>query len=81
MNDERLSGLLVEGALDPDTKYEKAIVGIDRNTLVYRKQGNTFLKAEVKDLSINSQVEVLFTGPIRASDPVQATAEEVIILE
>jgi hypothetical protein len=79
--DEYLSGILVEGTLDSDTKYEKAIVGIDSKTLVYRRQGDTFLKAEVTDITINSQVEVLFTGPIRTSDPVQATAEEVIILK
>ncbi len=79
--DEHLSGILVEGALDSDTKYEKAIIGVDSKTLVYRRQGDTFLKAEVTDLTINSQVEVLFTGPIRTSDPVLATAEEVIILK
>lgn len=81
MKDDHLSGFLVEGALDPDTKYEKAIVGIDSKTLVYRKQGGTFLKIKVTDLSVNSQIEVLFTGPIRTSDPVQATAEEIIILK
>ena len=78
---EVISGFLVEGTLDPDTRYASASVGIDSKTLVYRQLDGTYSPIDVTDISMNSQVEVLFTGPIRTSEPVQATAEEIFILK
>lgn len=80
-SDNQIISIFVEGNLDQDTLYEKAIVGIGRKTLVYYKQDGNFKETTIEALSVNSQIEALFTGPIATSFPVQATAEEIVILK
>lgn len=74
-----LATFVVEGALEPGTRYAKAQVRITRDTKVFQTRGGkrlVFSRLQVGDL-----VEVTFAGPVAESDPVQAVAAEVVRLE
>jgi len=76
---EIVSGFFVEGKKESDTSYDKAHVGIDQNTQVFKKQGDKYVIATVSDLQVGQNVEILFIGPIQTSYPVQARALEIVI--
>ena len=78
---ERSLASLVQGAKEADTVYAKAIVGINSETHIYFKTDGNFMDANSSLLEEGQTVEVLFTGPIQTSDPVQASAIEIIILK
>lgn len=69
--------ILVEGALEDDTSYDRASVGITSSTRVFADDGT---RAQAGDIAVGSRVEVWFTGPVAESYPVQATASDVRIL-
>lgn len=74
-----LATAVVEGALEPDTRYARAQIRITRDTKVFETRGGKrliFSRLQVGDL-----VEVTFEGPVAESDPVQAVAAEVVRLE
>lgn len=74
-----LATLVVEGTLEPDTRYARARVRITRDTKVFETRGGkrlVFSRLQVGDL-----VEAIFEGPVTESDPVQAVAAEVVRLE
>jgi hypothetical protein len=77
----KITGILVEGGKETDTVYEKAIVGINSETHIYFNTDGNFMDADASLLEEGQTVEVLFTGPIQTSDPVQASAIEIIILK
>ncbi len=77
----KITGILVEGGKETDTVYDKAIVGINSETHIYFKTDGNFMDADSSLLEEGQTVEVLFTGPIQTSDPVQASAIEIIILK
>jgi len=76
-----IGGLFVEGKKEVDTSYDKAHVGITKDTRVFIKEGGTYVTTTVADLKLGQIVEVLFADPILTSDPVQANAAEVVILQ
>jgi hypothetical protein len=75
-----LSVILVEGILEEDSKVDKARVSITKKTdiLVMINQ-NKQEKADYTSLQEGQTVEVIFTGLVRESYPVQASAQKVII--
>jgi hypothetical protein len=77
-SNDGITKVLVEGKLYEDTKYPRANVSIDGNTLIQRKGSKDYLKAA--DLKENMVVEVIITGPVRESDPVQCDAKSIIII-
>ncbi len=77
----KITGILIEGDKEPDTVYDKAIVGINSETHIYINTDGNFMDADSSLLEEGQTVEVLFTGPIQTSDPVQASAIEIIILK
>ena len=77
---EKVRGFDVEGKKEKDTTYDRAGVGITDNTHIFIKQGNKYIKATVSDLQVGQTVEVLFTGPVATSYPVQAVASEIVIV-
>ncbi len=79
--DGKISGISVAGVIEADTIYAKAMVGITSETRVFFKTNREFTDATASDLKEGQIVEVLFTGPIQTSDPVQATALEIAILK
>lgn len=76
----KVTGILIQGDKEADTVYAKAIVGIDSNTHIYISSEGNFTDADSSILQKGQVVEVLFSGAIQTSDPVQARALEIVIL-
>jgi hypothetical protein len=70
----------IEGELEDDTQYDRAMVTITDETRIFRQEGQERVAATVTDLQ-GQRVEADFTGPVMESYPVQATASEIVILE
>jgi hypothetical protein len=79
--DGLIRGIFVMGKKEPDTTYDRADIGINDNTIIYKKVGSEIILATPEDLSIMKVVEVLFTGPRFTSNPIQGVADEIVILE
>ena len=73
--------ILIEGSMETDTAFDKALVTITKVTRIFESKSGKFIKASFGSLKTNQRVQVLFTGPVMTSYPVQGTAKEVIILE
>lgn len=73
--------ILIEGVLEEDTKYGRALVTVTGNTRIYQQNGERLIKARYKKIAYGSVIEVWFNGPVAESDPVQGEAEFVVILE
>ncbi|GIP32088.1 DUF3221 domain-containing protein [Paenibacillus sp. J2TS4] len=80
LHPDLLGTVTVEGKLEQDTSYDKAGISIRKSTKIYKKAGGKLVAAHFKDLQAGSEVEVTFTGPVAESYPVQAIAEEIVIL-
>ena len=79
LRENQISSMVVEGEIEADTRYAKAFIGMDAETNVFIEDNRGYHAGNLKDLAVGQMVEVLFTGPIATSDPVQATAGEIII--
>jgi hypothetical protein len=75
-----ISGFMVEGHQDADTTYDKASVRVTEGTHVFIKQGENYTEASASALQVGQAVEVWFTGPVAESYPVQATAQQIVIV-
>lgn len=75
-----LGSVRIEGAKQPDTRYDKASVRITPETRVFQQLGDFRRPLTFADLALGDKVEARFTGPVAESYPVQATASEVVIL-
>ena len=71
----------IEGAVEPDTSYDAAVVSITDQTKIYRQQGSERREVAIDELASGQRVEAVFTGPVMESYPVQATASQIVILE
>jgi hypothetical protein len=72
------ASILVEGNIEEDTQFDKALARIDKNTMI--QKDNLSRLFEVSDLNVGDKVEVYFTGAIAESYPVQGTAAIVRII-
>jgi beta-N-acetylhexosaminidase len=80
LNDKNeVVGIFVEGKIEEDTSHDKASIDFAKDIKIYYAENNT--KASIKDLKEGMKVEVIFTGPVRESYPVQATAEIIRIIK
>lgn len=70
--------LLVEGEIEEDTVYDKASVSITEETLIQKKSLSSAF--ELADIQVGDTVEVIFTGPVAESYPVQGTASIIKII-
>jgi beta-N-acetylhexosaminidase len=68
--------LLVEGEKQEDTEYDKASVTVRDETAIFKNEE----AASADALQIGVRVEVVMTGPVAESYPVQGKAAEVRIL-
>ncbi len=75
-----VGAVLIEGKIEKDTGFDRAFVEITRGTLILKKEGEEFRKVSFESLKIGQETQAVFTGPVRESYPVQATAREFIIL-
>jgi beta-N-acetylhexosaminidase len=67
----RLGVILVEGAKEDDTSYDKASVTIRSDTRLVAADGRP---ARFEDIAVGTAVEAGFEGPVAESYPVQAGA-------
>ena len=77
--DNKIVSILVEGELEEDTSHDKASISIDKSTSIYSATGKD--KISIEELKEGMKVEVVFTGPVRESYPVQADAKTIRIIE
>src|SRR5262245_54643006 len=70
--------VLVEGAKEKDTQYDKASVRITEKTKIEKLVGKERKPAKFEDLKKGAKVQASFTGPVAESYPVQATAKDVL---
>jgi len=73
--------LVVEGEIEADTRYARAVIRIKETTPVQRKQGTETVSATIADLQVGTRVEVKFEGVVAELDPAQAGAGEITIIE
>jgi beta-N-acetylhexosaminidase len=78
-NNSKLINILVEGKIEEDTSYDKASVYVGEKTKIYNADTNKELT--ISDLKEGLTVEIVFTGPVRESYPVQADAKIVKIIK
>lgn len=76
-----LGSILVEGAKEKDTSYDKASIRVTDKTKIEKLVGKERKPAKFDDLKKGAKVQALFTGPVAESYPVQAAAKEILILE
>lgn len=69
--------ILVEGNIEEDTEFDKASIYITKRTKIIKEEANERLK--LSDIKAGDKVEVIITGPIRESYPVQVDAKIIRI--
>ena len=69
----------IEGAIDQDSAYDKAVVRVESDTQIFRQAGNALMEVTFGDLTVGQTVEAWFTGPVAESYPVQAKASWIVI--
>jgi Protein of unknown function (DUF3221) len=78
INEENEKGsILVEGNIEEDTEFDKASIYITQRTKIIKEEANERLK--LSDIKVGDKVEVIITGPIRESYPVQVDAKIIRI--
>jgi len=73
--------LVVDGEIEADTRYKRAVVRMKDTTVIQRKQGEEIFPASIVDLEIGKRVEIKFTGVVAELNPTQAAAGEITILD
>jgi hypothetical protein len=73
--------VLIEGAVEEDTEFDKASVTITEETRIFEQEGQGRRAVTFEALQVGQRVEARFTGPVMESYPVQATAREIVILQ
>ena len=69
----------IEGAIDQDTSYDKAVVRVESDTQIFRHASNAMMEVTFGDLTVGQTVEAWFFGPVAESYPVQAKASWIVI--
>jgi hypothetical protein len=72
--------LRIVGTKEKDTQHDQAVVTVPRTAKVYLWKGGKKVAAKFADIKKSDLVQAIFTGDIRESFPIQATASEVLIL-
>lgn len=77
-DDKEVSAILVEGKVESDTIYDKAMVSIDKNTKI---SADTSKKISANELKEDMKVEIIFEGPVAESYPVQGKAKSIRVID
>lgn len=75
-----IGNVRIEGAIDQDTAYDKAVVRVESDTRIFRQAGNAMMEVTFADLTEGQEVVAWFTGPVAESYPVQAKASQIVIV-
>lgn len=73
-----LGTIRVEGSVEPDTHYDKAVVRIDTETVITQLPERTTLR--YSDLVVGDSVEIEFSGPVLESYPLKGVARNISII-
>lgn len=76
-----LGTILIEGAVEKDTKFDKASVTVKDNTRIFKREGESYRPVAFDYLKVGQRVQARFTGPVLESYPVQTTASEIVVLK
>ena len=76
--DNEGSTINVEGKKDEDTKYSKAILNINKDTVIQNKTNDKLYN--INDLELGMTVEVIFNEGAMESDPVKGTAKVIKVI-
>ena len=72
-----LGTVRIEGGRQADTRFDKAVVTVNRETRIRQEGGG---ELTFQDLALGDRVEARFEGPVRESYPVQAEAAEIVLV-
>ena len=75
-----IGSVRIEGVIDEDTSYDKAVVRVENDTSIYRQVGNALMEITFAELTEGQTVVAWFTGPVAESYPVQAKASQIVIV-
>ena len=75
-----LGTIRIEGEKNPNNEYDKAVVTVTRDTLIYRQDGDALVPVTFEALEFGQTVIARFTGPIKESYPIQVDGSEIVIL-
>jgi len=75
-----IGSVRIESAIDEGTAYDKAVVRVESDTLIFRQVGNAMMEVTFGDLTEGQTVEASFTGPVAESYPVQVKASRIVIV-
>jgi hypothetical protein len=73
--------IFVEGDSGPNISYRHGSVRITSRTHIFKRQDQDFIRATISDLTLDKEVEVLFTGEVLELDPPSGDAGEVVIVD
>lgn len=76
--DNEGSTINVDGKKEEDTQYSKAIVNINKDTVIQNKTNDKLYN--INDLELGMTVEVIFNKGAMESDPVQGTAKVIKVI-
>ncbi|MBB6217688.1 hypothetical protein HNQ80_003811 [Anaerosolibacter carboniphilus] len=71
----KVESIYVEGKKEADTEYDKANIKITEDTIFLQHESMGHSSEDM--MGKGSMVEVIFTGEVQESNPVQATAESI----
>ena len=75
-----IGSVRIEGVIDEDTSYDKAVVRVESDTSIYRQVGNALMEITFAELTEGQTVVAWFTGPVAESYPVQVKASQIVIV-
>lgn len=64
-----------------DKLVTKYVITINDETLIFRQDGDNLYKTNFEALENQQWVKIWFIGPVMESFPMQATAEQVVIMD
>jgi hypothetical protein len=64
-----------------DKLVDKYVITIEDETLIFEHDGDNLRKTNFEALENQQWVKIWFDGPVMESFPMQATAEQVVIIE
>ncbi len=81
---DAFGSILVEGSTDDNTCLvsDKASVTLTADTVFVHDSEKKYMEAtDMENLTVGTKVEIIFTGPVAESYPVQGSAKVVRIIE
>lgn len=76
-----IGSILIEGAIEKDTQFDRASVTVTDKTRIFELNGQDRRSVTFGSLNVGQRVQAQFIGPVMESYPVQATATEIVILK